>query len=151
MISKSVTVDEYINELPEERREAILKLRQLLKSKLPKGFQEQMAYGMITYVVPHSLYPQGYHAKPAQALPFISLGSQKNYIALHHMGLYANETLLNWFQTEYAKASKFKLDMGKGCVRFKKPEHIPYELIAELAEKVSVKDWISEYEKALKR
>jgi uncharacterized protein YdhG (YjbR/CyaY superfamily) len=151
MISKAVTVDEYINELPEERREAMLKLRQLLKSKLPKGFQEQMAYGMITYVVPHSLYPQGYHAKPAQALPFISLGSQKNYIALHHMGLYANETLLNWFQTEYAKASKFKLDMGKGCVRFKKPEHIPYELIAELAEKVSVKDWISEYEKALKR
>jgi uncharacterized protein YdhG (YjbR/CyaY superfamily) len=151
MISKAVTVDEYINELPEERREAILKLRQLLKSKLPKGFQEQMAYGMITYVVPHSLYPQGYHCKPEQALPFISLGSQKNYIALHHMGLYANETLLNWFQTEYAKASKFKLDMGKGCVRFKKPEHIPYELIAELAEKVSVKDWISEYEKALKR
>jgi uncharacterized protein YdhG (YjbR/CyaY superfamily) len=151
MISKAVTVDEYINELPEERREAMLKLRQLLKSKLPKGFQEQMAYGMITYVVPHSLYPQGYHCKPEQALPFISLGSQKNYIALHHMGLYANETLLNWFQTEYAKASKFKLDMGKGCVRFKKPEHIPYELIAELAEKVSVKDWISEYEKALKR
>ena len=151
MISKAVTVDEYINELPEERREAILKLRQLLKSKLPKGFQEQMAYGMITYVVPHSLYPQGYHCKPEQALPFISLGSQKNYIALHHMGLYANETLLNWFQTEYAKASKYKLDMGKGCVRFKKPEHIPYELIAELAEKVSVKDWISEYEKALKR
>ncbi len=151
MISKAFTVDEYINELPEERREAMLKLRQLLKSKLPKGFQEQMAYGMITYVVPHSLYPQGYHCKPEQALPFISLGSQKNYIALHHMGLYANETLLNWFQTEYAKASKFKLDMGKGCVRFKKPEHIPYELIAELAEKVSVKDWISEYEKALKR
>lgn len=151
MISKAVTVDEYINELPEERQEAMLKLRQILKSNLPKGFEEQMAYGMITYVVPHSIYPNGYHCKPEQALPFISIASQKNFIALYHMGIYAEAKLLEWFQSEFAKTSKFKLDMGKSCIRFKKPEHIPHELIAKLAGKVSVKDWISVYEKALKR
>ena len=151
MQSKESTIQSYIASLPEDHKDAMIKLLGILEKNLPKGFEATMANGMITYVVPHSIYPNGYHAKPAQALPFISLGSQKNYIALHHMGLYANEVLLNWFQTEYSKASKFKLDMGKGCVRFKKTEHIPYELIAELAQKVSVKDWISEYEKALKR
>lgn len=151
MQSKETTTESYIASLPEERKEAMAKLLSILEKNLPKGFEATMNYGMITFVVPHSLYPQGYHCKPEQALPFISIASQKNFIALYHMGIYSDETLLKWFQDEFAKVSKFKLDMGKSCMRFKKPEQIPYELIAELAKKMSVKDWVTRYETALKR
>jgi hypothetical protein len=110
-----------------------------------------MGYGMLTYVVPHEIYPAGYHCDPKQALPFVSIASQKNFIAFYHMGMYADPELLKWFQLEYSKHSTIKLDMGKSCVRFKKPEHIPYKLIGELVKKISVKDWIECYEKNFKR
>lgn len=151
MQSKATSVEDYIKELPEGRKEAITKLRQVIKKNLPKGFSEVMGYGMIGYVVPHSKYPAGYHCKPQDPLPFMNIASQKNYIAVYHMGMYANPTLLKWFTDEYAKVGVGKLDMGKGCIRFKKTENIPYELIGELTVKVSVEKWIAYYEKAFKR
>ena len=137
----ATTVNEYITSLPEERKAAITKLRKTIKANLPKGFEEGIGYGMIGYVVPHSLYPKGYHCNPKLPVPFINIGSQKNYIAMHHMGLYASKTLLDWFVAEFEKVPS-KLDIGKGCVRFKKPEEIPFELIGELVKKVTVKQWI---------
>lgn len=150
MQSTVKTVNEYLSELPEERKTAFLKLRDSILNTLPKGFEEQMSYGMLGYVVPHSIYPNGYHCNPKLPLPFINIASQKNFIALYHMGIYANPELLDWFTAEYPKHSSLKLDMGKGCIRFKKPDQIPFELIAELAAKISVEDWIECYETQLK-
>ena len=116
-----------------------------------KGFKELMGYGMLGYVVPHSKYPDGYHCNPELPLPFINLASQKNFIALYHMGIYSDPKLLNWFTKEYPKHSKSKLDMGKSCIRFKKPEDIPYKLIGELASKLTPDEWIKMYEKILNR
>ena len=141
MLSTATTVNEYIDSLPEERKAAITKLRKIVKANLPKGFEEVMSYGMIGFVVPHSIYPSGYHCNPKLPLPFINIGSQKNYIALHHMGVYASKDLLDWFVAAYEKMPS-KLDMGKGCIRFKKTEEIPFELIGELAKKVIVQQWI---------
>ena len=146
MQSKATTVEAYLKELPEDRIVPIIKLRSVIKKNLPKGFKEGMSYGMIGYVVPHSLYSDGYHVDPKIPLPFIGLGSQKNYIALHHMGLYADPKLLEWFVTEYKGAEVGRLDMGKGCIRFTKPENIPYELIGKLATKMTPQEWIERYE-----
>jgi len=146
MTSKATTPEQYIQELPEDRVEAIQKLRKIVLDNLPKGFNEEMSYGMIGYVVPHSIYPAGYHCTPKLPLPFMSFASQKNSINFYHMGIYANPELLNWFTTEYPKHCKAKLDMGKSCIRFKKMDQIPFDLIGELVQKVSVEDWISCYE-----
>lgn len=151
MTSSAATPKEYIDSLPEDRKQAISELRKVILKNLPKGFQESMQYGMITYVVPHAIYPAGYHCKPADALPFLSIASQKNFIAVYHMGIYADEKILNWFLAEFPKHSKAKLDMGKSCLRFKKVDQIPYKLIGELASKMTVKDWIEIYEKSFKR
>lgn len=151
MQSKATTPNEYINELPEERKEAFSALRKVVLENLPDGFVEEMSYGMIGYVVPHSLFPAGYHCDPKLPLPFINIASQKNYIALYHMGIYSNPELLNWFTTEYPKHCSTKLDMGKSCIRFKKIEQIPYQLIGQLAQKISPEDWIKEYQKSLKK
>ncbi|MBT8285050.1 MAG: DUF1801 domain-containing protein [Flavobacteriaceae bacterium] len=151
MTSDAKSPEEYIASLPSDRKEAIIQLRKTINSNLPKGFKETMNYGMIGYVVPHSLYPDGYHCTPELPLPFMSLASQKNYIALYHSGIYADEDLQAWFVREYPKYVSTKLDMGKSCVRFKKPENIPYELIAELCTKMSVEDWIALYEKNIKK
>ena len=148
MTSNAKTVQEYIAELPEDRREPIEKLRKIISENLPKGFEEQLSYGMIGYVVPKSIYPKGYHCTPELPLPFLNIASQKNSINLYHMGIYADEKLLHWFQEEFPKHSKKKLDMGKSCMRFKKPEDIPYELIGELARKMTPQDWIEKYETA---
>ena len=142
------SVQEYLENLPEERKEPIEKLRKIISENLPNGFEEQLSYGMIGYVVPKSIYPKGYHCTPELPLPFLSIASQKNSINLYHMGIYADEKLLNWFQEEFPKHSKKKLDMGKSCMRFKKPEDIPYELIGELARKMTPQDWIEMYENA---
>lgn len=150
MQSKATTIDEYISELPDDRKDSIKKLRALFKKNLPKGFKEQMSYGMIGYVVPHSIYPAGYHCSPELPLPFINIASQKNFVAIYHMGIYADETLLKWFQEEYAKQNTAKLDMGKSCMRFKKPEQIPFKLLEELATKVTPQQWIEQYEKNYK-
>ena len=144
----AASVEDYVAALPEERKGAINKLRKTIKENLPKGFHEEMSYGMIGFVVPHSIYPNGYHCNPKLPLPFINVGSQKNYIAMHHMGVYASKDLLDWFVAEYEKVP-YKLDMGKGCIRFKKPEEIPFELIAELVKKIDVQQWIAMTESSL--
>lgn len=146
MQSKAQTVDEYISQIPDIQREAIIRLRKTILENIPEGFSEQMSYEMIGYVVPHSLYPKGYHCDPKLPLPFVNIAAQKNFIALYHMGIYAEPVLLDWFKSEFAKLGKPKLDMGKSCTRFKKPEEIPFELIGELAKKISVADWIALYE-----
>ena len=151
MQSKATTVDAYIEELPEERKDVIAKIRKVILKNLPKGFKETMGYGMMSYVVPHTIYPSGYHCDPKVPLPFLSVASQKNFVAVYHMGIYANNELLEWFTASYPEHCKTKLDMGKGCVRFKKMNDIPYDLIGELASKVTVQEWIDLYEKNLKR
>lgn len=151
MTSKATTPEEYIKELPEDRVEAITKLRKVINDNLPEGFKEEMSYGMIGYVVPHSIYPDGYHCTPKLPLPFMSFASQKNSVNFYHMGIYAKPELLNWFISEYPKYSNQKLDMGKSCVRFKKLDQIPFELIGKLVQKMTVEDWISCYEANIKR
>lgn len=151
MQSSANTVDEYLKSLPDDRRKALTELRKVILKNLPKGFSEVMNYGMMGYVVPHSKYPDGYHCDPTLPLPFIGLASQKNFIALYHMGLYADQTLLKWFQSEYPNHSKAKLDMGKSCIRFKKTENIPFQLIGDLVSKMSPDKWIEIYEKNYKR
>jgi hypothetical protein len=151
MTIKADSPTDYINQIPESRKPAFIKLRETIINKLPAGFVETMNYGMIGYVVPHSIYPDGYHCDPLQPLPFISLASQKNFLAVYHMGIYANEELMRWFAEEYKKIVPAKLDMGKSCIRLKKMDQIPFELIGELCTKISVNDWIHTYELAIKR
>jgi len=150
MQSKAATPQEYIDSLPEDRKKAMSELRKVILANLPKGFKEVMGYGMLGYVVPHNLYPDGYHCDPKLPLPFINLASQKNFIAVYHMGIYSDPNLLNWFTDEFPKHSKNKLDMGKSCMRFKKPEQIPFKLIGELASKMSPQDWIHQYESVIR-
>ena len=149
MRSEATTPEEYLEILPADRKQAIGELRKILLENLPDGFSEIMNYGMIGYVVPHTLYPKGYHCSPEQPLPFINIASQKNFIALYHLGLYADQSLLEWFVQEYPKYSKAKLDMGKSCIRFKKVAQIPYNLIGELAAKIMPAEWINIYENKL--
>ena len=150
MTSSATSPQEYLATLPNDRKDAVQQLRDVITKNLPEGFEEMMSYGMISYVVPHSKFPAGYHCNPKQPLPFVSIAAQKNFIALYHMGIYADKQLLEWFTNEYPKHSKTKLDMGKSCIRFKKPEHIPYELIGGLMKKVTPDDWIKVYESTIK-
>lgn len=145
------TPEDYISQVPEERQDALKKLRKTINDNLPKGFKECINYNMIGYVVPHDIYPDGYHCDPKLPLPFMSFASQKNSINFYHSGIYANPELHDWFVKEYPNHCKRKLDMGKSCVRFKKIDEIPYELIAELVKKMSVEQWITIYESALKK
>ncbi len=142
MKSTASTIDEYIAALPDERLEPINKLRKVINKNLPKGYKEEMSYGMIGYVVPHIIYPAGYHCDPKLPLPLMNLGSQKNFIVLHHMGLYGDKNLLDWFVAKYEKEVDTKLDMGKGCIRFKKMDKIPFEIIGELVAKLTVADYV---------
>jgi uncharacterized protein YdhG (YjbR/CyaY superfamily) len=151
MQSKAISPQQYLDQLPKERQEPMTKLRNEILQNIPKGFHEEMSYGMIGYVVPHSIYSEGYHCNPKLPLPFMNIASQKNFIAIYHMGIYLDEKLLDWFKKEYAKYSLVKLDMGKSCLRFKKPEQIPYKLIGQLAGKISVAEWIRRYETILKK
>ncbi len=139
-------INAYIDALDADRSEVVLKLFNTIKKALPKGFEATISYGMIGFVVPFDLYPNGYHCKPTLQLPFINLASQKNFVAIYHMGIYANPTLMKWFVDSYAALEIGKLDMGKSCIRFKKMEAIPYDLIAELCSKMSPQDWITCYE-----
>lgn len=146
MTSTAKTADEYLSSLPADRQEVIAALRTAILQNLPKGFQETMSYGMITYVVPHERYPAGYHCDPKQALPFISLASQKNHIAYYHMGIYSDPDLYNWYLDAYTKRTGKKPDMGKSCLRFTPKSAIPFDLLGELTSKVTVDEWISKYE-----
>jgi hypothetical protein len=140
------TVKEILNNLPEDRAEAFNKLHDEIVKNLPKGFEAGISYGGLGYVIPHTLYPAGYHCKPSEPLPFAGIASQKQSINFYHMGIYSDPKLLEWFVAEYPKHSKQKLDMGKSCVRFKKFDEIPYKLIGELMKKMSAEEWIEKYE-----
>lgn len=143
--------DDYILQLPEERQVVIGKLRDTIKKHLPSGFEETINYGMIGFVVLHSKYPAGYHCTPELPVPFINIASQKNFVAVYHMGLYAKRELFDWFTNEFPKHSKRKLDMGKSCIRFKNLNDIPYALIAQLASKMTVDEWLAIYESSIKK
>lgn len=151
MHTASKTVKQYLEQLSEEDFLLVNKIRQTILKNLPKGFGETISYGMIAYVVPHSVYPDGYHCTPAEPLPFMSIALQKNSLTLHHMGIYADKKLLKWLMDEYPKHSSTKLDMGKGCIRFKNTNTIPYKLIGALAGKMSSSEWIKLYELNIKR
>lgn len=148
MKSEAKTPEEYVNDLPDERRTAINRLREITKKNLPKGFVEEMNYGMIGYVVPLSIYPKGYLGNKNQPLPFMNIASQKHTVTVYHMGINVDKKLMNWFKDEYEKTSFRKLDMGKSCLRLKDMDSIPYKLIGELAAKMSVDEWIKKYEEA---
>ena len=148
---EAASPDDYINQLPDERKEPLTKLRKVINDNIPKGFEEGMNYNLIGYYVPHSVYPDGYHCDPKLPLPFMNLASQKNFVAVYHMGVYAKKELLDWFISEYPKYSNRKLDMGKSCIRLKKMDDIPYELIGELASKMTTEEWIDIYEMNVKK
>ena len=143
--------EEYISSIPEDRKKTVSELRQVINENLPEGFEETMSYGMIGYVVPHTVYRDGYHCDPSLPLPFMNLASQKNYIAVYHSGIYAKKELQDWFVEEYKKETGKKPDMGKSCIRFKNLENIPFQLIGELSAKLSSKEWIDIYEKNVKK
>lgn len=151
MQSKAATVKDYLDSLPEDRKKAITTLRKEILKNIPKGFKEEMNYGMIGYVIPHKLYPAGYHCDPTKPLPYMNVASQKNFIAVYHMGVYGDKKLLDWFTKEFKKVSDKKLDMGKACIRFKKPEDIPYKLIGELAGKITAEQWMAVMDKYRKK
>ena len=151
MQSEASTPDQYINSLPEERKTAVQRIRKVILNNLPEGFEECINYGMLGYVVPHSIYPDGYHCDPKKPLPFMNLASQKNHIGFYHMGIYSDPKLLEWFTTEFPKHVPGKLDMGKSCIRFKNPEKIPFDLLGELVSKLTVQDWIQRYESVFKK
>jgi uncharacterized protein YdhG (YjbR/CyaY superfamily) len=146
-----VTPQEYIDKLPEDRKATFIELVNSIRNGLPAGFEECISYGMIGFVVPHSLYPKGYHCDPKLPLPFLSIASQKNSINIYHMGLYADMNLHDWFVEKYKATVKTKLDMGKSCIRFKINQEIPFDLIQELSEKMTPQDWIQLYEKAFRK
>lgn len=141
-----MTVESYLDSLPSDQREPYKKLRQTILDNMPEGLEERIQYGMIGFVVPHSLYPAGYHCNPKDPLPFLALAAQKGSINFYHMGIYARPDILEWFKGEFSKVSKHKIDMGKSCIRFKYYDEIPHELVARLLAKLSVRDWIGLYE-----
>jgi hypothetical protein len=151
MKAAGTTVNDILTNLPPDRVEPFNKLHEVIVQNLPEGFEAAISYGGLGYVVPHSVYPAGYHCKPIEPLPFAGIASQKNSINFYHMGLYSDPKLLDWFVSEYPKHCRQKLDMGKSCVRFKKPADIPYQLIGELMRKMSAKEWITLYENNLKK
>lgn len=145
MKTTATNIYDILTNLPEIRKEPFNKLHDVIVKNLPKGFEAAISYGGLGYVVPHKLYPAGYHCKPSEPLPFAGIASQKNSVNFYHMGIYADPKLLDWFVAEYPKHTQQKLDMGKSCIRFKKMEDIPYLLIGELMKKISVKEWINIY------
>ena len=146
MKANGKTVKEILSNLPVDRAEPFNKLHDVIVRNLPKGFEAAISYGVLGYVIPHTLYPEGYHCKPSEPLPFAGIASQKDSINFYHMGIYSDLKLFKWFVSEYPKHSKQKLDMGKSCVRFKKFDEIPYKLIGELMTKMSAEEWIEKYE-----
>jgi len=147
MISKAATVKDYLAELPEDRRKAIEAVRKVIRQNLPKGYQETMQYGMIGYCVPHSVYPPGYHCDPKQPLPFAGLASQKNYMSLYLFCVYADPKEVEWFTRAWTAAGK-KLDMGKGCIRFRTIEDVPLDVVGEVIARAPVEKFIATYEAA---
>lgn len=148
MTSKATTVEQYLAELPEDRRHAISAVREVILKNLPKGYEEGMQYGMIAYYVPHSIYPKGYHCDPKQPLTYAALASQKNYMSIYLMCEYGHTDNREKFVEAY-KASGKKLDMGKSCVRFKKLDDLPLEVIGDAIGRVPVDTYVSMVESVL--
>jgi Domain of unknown function (DU1801) len=148
MKNSATTVEEYLQGLPADRRVAISAVRKAILGSLPKGYVECMSYGMIGYVVPHSLYPAGYHCDPKLPLPYACLGSQKNHMALHLMTVYGDPATEKWFRKAWTDAGK-KLDMGKACVRIKKLEDVPLDVVGQVIARVPVKEYIARVEKMI--
>jgi len=144
----ATTVIEYIQQIPHDKQSDFIKLIEVILNNIPEGFEECIIYNMPSWVVPHSIYPQGYHCDPSKPLPFLSLGVQKNFIGFYHMGIYAKPELLKWFQDQWAVECKTKLDMGKSCVRLKK--EIPFSLLEELLRRMSLSDVIEIFSKVSK-
>ena len=140
--------DDYIQKAPEKWRQPLRALRAEIGASLAAGFEERMSYEMIGYVVPLSIYPKGYLGDSAKPLPFIALAAQKNHIAVYHMGLYVDESLVTWLKAEYRAAFGKDLDIGKSCLRFKKPEEVPVGLIGKLAAKLSIETFVAAYERS---
>lgn len=149
MQSKATTVEEYLGELEPDRLEAISALRKVINDNLPDGYEEGMQYGMIGWYVPHSVYPPGYHCDPKQPLPFIAVASQKNHIGFYAFCIYGDDDVREWFIEEFKKTGK-RLDMGKSCVRFKKLDGIPLELIGQVVAKIPVDQFVASYEANIK-
>lgn len=147
MTSSLSLIDTIISSVDSERREYFNQLHHEIMKNLPDGFVAAISYGGLGYVVPHSIYPEGYHCKPSEPLPFAGIAAQKGSINFYHMGIYADPELMKWFVEEYPKHISSRLDMGKSCIRFKKYSEIPYSLIGELMRKISVKAWIETYER----
>jgi hypothetical protein len=151
MKATGVTVEEILENIPEDRKAAFLKLHQTIIDHLPKGFEAGISYGGLGYIIPHSVYPAGYHGKPSEPLPFAGLAYQKNTINFYHMGIYADQNLMEWFVAEFPKHSNQKLDMGKSCMRFKKWDEIPFELMGQLMQKITANEWMATYERLYKK
>lgn len=151
MPAKAATPDAYYDALPANRKDVMLALRDAIAGNIPKGFEETVQYGIPGWSVPHSIYPSGYHADPSQQLPFIGIASHKQHIAVYHMGVACDDGLRTWLEAEYAKLGNGKLDIGKSCIRFRKPEQVPITLIGRLARKLTPAKWIAIYEASLKR
>jgi hypothetical protein len=149
MISKAATVEQYLAELPPDRREAISTIRETILANLDEGFQETMQYGMIGYSVPHSIYPAGYHCDPRQPLPFAGIGNQKNHIGIYLFCIYGSDGESTRFQEDWKKSGK-RLDMGKGCVRVRKLEDVPLDVLGATIKRAKLKDFIEVYEAAFK-
>jgi len=148
MAKQPRSVKEYLDGLPEDRRKALAKVRAAIRKGLPKGYREGIQYGMIGWSVPHALYPAGYHCDPKQPVPFAGLASQKNHMSVYLMCVYGDEEHRRWFETEWKKTGK-KLDMGKSCVRFKKAEDLPLELLTEAVARVPVDKFLAHYEASI--
>ncbi|MEN8696555.1 MAG: DUF1801 domain-containing protein [Bacteroidia bacterium] len=148
---KAANPDDYVTKIPEERQAVFQQLRDTIKANMSPEMEECMSYGMVGYVVPKSVYPDGYHCNTDLPLPFVNLASQKNFIAFYHMGMYADPSVHAWFVEEYGKRCKYKLDMGKSCVRFKRMDDIPLDLIGELMQKMDANTWIELYDRTLKK
>jgi len=142
-------VKEFIDNLPDDRKKAVSELRKTINKHLPKGFNEGIGYNMLAWSVPHSMFPAGYHCDPSKPLMLMCLSATKGGISLHHMGLYGSTPLMNWFKSEWPKYSSKKLDMGKACIRFKRFEDVPLDLIGELATKLTPRQWVEQYMTAL--
>ena len=145
------TIQEYLDQLPEDRRQVMMQLRETILAHLPHGFEEKIQYDMITYVVPRSKYPKGYHCNPEDDLAFLSIGNQKKHLAIYHMGIYMIPEVYQWFVDEYPNYMKTKLNMGKSCIRFTNMKTVPYELIGQLCEKIDVDTYVKAYEAILNK
>ena len=151
MHSDAKTPQEYIDQLPSDRQEIMKRLRAAVLEHLPEGLEEIMLYGIICYVIPHSLYPKGYHVDPKLPLMMLAIASQKNHIALYYVGVYTFPPVHAWFLEAYAQVMGKKPDIGKSCIRFRPTANIPYELLGELCGKVSVSEYIRAYEQILEK